>query len=34
VDDWEHVAVVRLVDRTGGLGGQGPVSLKLVDLPL
>jgi hypothetical protein len=34
VDDWGYVAVVRLVDRTGGLGGQGPVSLKLVDLPL
>ncbi len=34
VDDWEHVAMVRLVDLTGELGGQGPVSLKLVGLPL
>jgi len=34
VDDWAQVAILRLVDRTGGLGGQGPVSLKLVGLPL
>ncbi len=34
IDDWAQVAILRLVDRTGGLGGQGPVSLKLVGLPL
>jgi hypothetical protein len=33
VGDWSQVAAVRLVDRTGGLGSQGPVSLKLVGLP-
>lgn len=27
-----EVQALRLVDRTGALGGQGPVSLKLVDL--
>lgn len=34
VDDWGQIVTVRLVDRTGGLGGQGPVSLKVVGLPL
>lgn len=34
IGDWSQVSIVRLVDRTGGLGGQGPVSLKLVGLPL
>ena len=34
LEDWEQVAVIRFVDRTGGLGGQGPVSLKLSGLPL
>jgi len=32
--DWGEVRLMRLEDRTGGLGGQGPVSLKLVGLPL
>ena len=32
--DWGEVRLIRLEDRTGGLGGQGPVSLKLVGLPL
>ncbi len=34
VGDWTQISIVRLVDRTGGLGGQGPVSLKLAGLPL
>jgi hypothetical protein len=34
LDDWGEVRALRLVDRTGGLGGQGPVSLRLVGLPL
>jgi hypothetical protein len=34
VGDWASVQAMRLVDRTGGLGGQGPVSLKLAGLPL
>ncbi len=34
VEDWASVETMRLVDRTGGLGGQGPVSLKLAGLPL
>ena len=34
VGDWSDVVSMRLEDRTGGLGGQGPVSLKLVGLPL
>lgn len=34
VDDWAQIATIRFVDRTGGLGGQGPVSLRLVGLPL
>jgi hypothetical protein len=34
IGGWSQVSIVRLVDRTGGLGGQGPVSLKLVGLPL
>jgi hypothetical protein len=34
VDDWAQISLVRLVDYTGSLGGQGPVSLKLVGLPL
>lgn len=34
IDDWEHVAALRLVERIGSLGGQGPVSLKLVGLPM
>jgi hypothetical protein len=34
IEDWASVQSMRLVDRTGGLGGQGPVSLKLVGLPL
>lgn len=34
VGDWTQISIVRLVDRTGGLGGQGPVSLKLVGVPL
>jgi hypothetical protein len=34
IEDGVGVRAMRLVDRTGGLGGQGPVSLKLVDLPL
>jgi len=34
IDDWADVVTVRFVDRTGGLGGQGPVSLKLIGLPL
>jgi hypothetical protein len=34
LEDWQQVAVLRIVDRTGGLGGQGPVSLKLSVLPL
>jgi len=33
VGGWVQIVTVRLVDRTGGLGGQGPVSLKLVGLP-
>ena len=28
------VRAMRIVDRTGALGGQGPVSLKLIGLPL
>ena len=34
VHDWAQIVSIRFVDRTGGLGGQGPVSLKLVGLPL
>jgi len=34
VDDWAQITLVSVMDRTGGLGGQGPVSLKLVGLPL
>jgi hypothetical protein len=34
IGDWAQVSIVRLVDRTGGLGGQGPVSLRLFGLPL
>lgn len=34
IGDWASVQTMRLVDRTGGLGGQGPVSLKLAGLPL
>jgi hypothetical protein len=34
VDDWSQIVRIRLQDRTGGLGGQGPVSLKLAGLPL
>jgi hypothetical protein len=34
VDDWTQISLLRLVDHTGELGGQGPVSLKLVGLPL
>jgi hypothetical protein len=30
VDDGTRSGTLRLVDRTGSLGGQGPVSLKLV----
>ena len=30
IQDWDQVVTVRLVDRLGSLGGQGPVSLKLV----
>jgi hypothetical protein len=33
IDDWAQAQTLRLVDRTGGLGGQGPVSLKLVGMP-
>ena len=29
IQDWDQVVTVRLVDRLGSLGGQGPVSLKL-----
>ena len=32
VSEWNDIAAVRLVDRTGGLGGQGFVSLKVVGL--
>jgi hypothetical protein len=31
--DSARISAIRLVDRTGGLGGQGVVSLKLVGLP-
>lgn len=34
VDTWAQIVAVRFVDRTGRLGGQGPVSLKLVGLPM
>lgn len=34
VGDWAQITTMRLVDRTGVLGGQGPVSLRLVGLPL
>jgi hypothetical protein len=34
IDDWADVATVRFVDHSGALGGQGPVSLKLIGLPL
>ena len=34
VEDGAGVRAMRIVDRTGALGGQGPVSLKLVGLPL
>lgn len=34
VGDWGQIVRIRVEDRTGGLGGQGPVSLKLVGLPL
>ena len=33
-DGWEQVQALRLIDRTGGLGSQGPVTLKLAGLPL
>jgi len=33
VEDWAQIVTVRFVDRSGGLGGQGPVSLKLIGLP-
>jgi hypothetical protein len=33
-DDVAEITSIRLVDRTGSLGGQGPVSLKLVGLPM
>ena len=32
IQDWSQVATLRLVDRIGSLGGQGPVSLKLAGL--
>lgn len=32
--DGATVRAMRIVDRTGALGGQGPVSLKVVGLPL
>jgi hypothetical protein len=31
--DWASVESMQVVDQTGGLGGQGPVSLKLLGLP-
>ena len=34
VDVWGEIVRMRVEDRTGGLGGQGPVSLKLAGLPL
>ncbi len=34
VDDWGQIVRIRVEDRTGGLGGQGPVSLRLAGLPL
>jgi hypothetical protein len=34
VSDWGAVRTMRVEDRTGMLGGQGPVSLKLAGLPL
>jgi hypothetical protein len=34
VGGWAQITTMRFVDRTGELGGQGPVSLKLVGLPL
>jgi hypothetical protein len=34
LEDGADVRAIRIVDRTGTLGGQGPVSLKLVGLPL
>jgi hypothetical protein len=34
VGDWAQITTMRLVDRTGVLGGQGPVSLRVVGLPL
>ena len=34
LEDWHQVDLLRVVDRTGGLGGLGPVSLKLAGLPL
>jgi hypothetical protein len=34
LEDGTGVRAMRIVDRTGALGGQGPVSLKLVGLPL
>jgi hypothetical protein len=34
LDDWGQAVSMRFVDRTGELGGQGPVSLKLAGLPL
>ena len=33
LSEWAPVESVQFVDRTGGLGGQGPVSLKLLGLP-
>jgi hypothetical protein len=33
IDGWSDVEQLRLADLTGTLGGQGPVSLKLVGLP-
>jgi|GEM_PF-3232689 len=32
-EDWARIKAIRFEDRTGGLGGQGPVSMKLVGLP-
>ncbi len=34
LQDGADVRAMRIVDRTGSLGGQGPVSLKIVGLPL
>jgi len=34
IADWSEAVKIRFEDRTGGLGSQGPVSLKLIGLPL